>query len=182
MQVIDWNDFLKRGLPSGKVSVTVGVFDGVHKGHKTLIERILPQNANNAVPVVITFREPVYKNEKIPLIIQSFEEKAAALEALGVEVLIVIDFTENFSRMTGREFLETLLNHAAIGFFAVGANFRCGCGLDTDAKAIRDFFTDKGIPVEIVPEVLYDEFPVSSSRIRAALAEGDIELAEALIG
>ncbi|MDR2964244.1 MAG: FAD synthetase family protein [Treponema sp.] len=182
MQIINWNEFLERGLPSGKASMTVGVFDGVHKGHKALIEQILPKNVRNTVPVVITFREPVYKSEKIPFIIQSFEEKAAALEALGVEVLIVIDFTEDFSRMTGREFLETLLAHAEIGFFAVGSNFRCGCGLDTDAKAIRDFFTDKGIPVEIVPEVLYNGFPISSSRIRTALAEGDIELAEVLIG
>jgi len=185
MRIIEWQEFIESGLPYDKVSMTVGVFDGVHKGHKALIERVVLQSGKggqNAVPVAVTFKEPISKSEGVPFIIQSFEEKTAALEALGVKVLIVIDFTEEFSRMTGLQFLETLLAHAEIEFFAVGANFRCGYGLDTDASAIKNFFTEKGIAVEIVPEVLHDGSPISSSRIRTALAQGDIELAEALIG
>ena len=179
MRIIEWQEFLKSSLPHDKVSMTVGVFDGVHKGHQALIKRIVSQNIT---PVVVTFREPVHKSENIPFIIQSFDEKTAALEALGVEIIIVIDFTEEFSRMTGLEFLKTLSAHADVGFFAVGANFHCGHRLDTNAAAIKNFFTNKGISVEIVPEVLHDNSPISSSRIRTALAEGDIDLAEALMG
>ena len=180
MQIEYWYEFLERKFPH-KVAMTVGVFDGVHKGHRALIERVVAQGGPNVMPVAVTFWGPIRKSEGVPFNIQSFEEKSAALEALGIKTLIVIDFTEEFSRMTGLQFLETLLAHAEIGFFAVGENFRCGWGLDTDAIAIKKFFTEKGIPAEIVPEVLYDNQPVSSSRIRDALAQGDIELAEALL-
>lgn len=181
MLIIDWQEFLKNGLPINDkpFSVTVGVFDGVHRGHKALIEQVI---SHNATPVVFTFREPAHKNEREVNTIQTFKEKALALESLGVQILIVVDFTESFSRMSGKEFLETLLAHMNIGFFAVGANFRCGWGLDTNASAIRDFFTKRSIPTEIVPEVLHDGLPISSSRIREALAEGDLDLAQEMLG
>ena len=184
MLIIDWDNFinnestLKNNLAWTRqaLSMTVGVFDGVHRGHKALIERIVSQGE---VPAVVTFREPRHKEEKS---IQTFKEKAAALKALGVEVLIVIDFDETFSRMSGIVFLETLLAHANIRFFAVGAKFHCGYGLDTDSAAIKEFFAAKGIAVEIVDEVLHNGEPISSSRIRAALAAGDLELATGLLG
>lgn len=183
MKIIKWDEFIENGLPledGQKVSVTVGVFDGVHKGHKALIERVVAHNKDN-VPVAVTFREPAYKNERAPFIIQSFEERAAALEVLGIKILIVIDFTEEFGSIPGLDFLEILLTHTNINFFAVGANFRCGCGLDTDAVSIKKFFTEKGICAEIIPEVVYNGEPISSSRIREALAEGDLDLAEAMM-
>lgn len=177
--MIEWPKFLENGLPTAQNSMTVGVFDGVHLGHRALIERVVSHNAGST-PVVITFREN-HKTEGRYDNILTFHEKLAALEQLGIKTAVVIDFTESFRQMSGTEFLETLLKHGNIGFFAVGSNFRCGHKLDTDAQAIRRFFESRNIPVEIVSEVMHGQLPISSSRIRAAIACGDLQLAQAML-
>jgi len=182
MQVIEWREFLEKGLPLGErlASMTVGVFDGVHRGHRLLIERVVSHNAGYT-PVAITFREN-HKTREHANDIQTFQQKLETFEKLGIQITLTIDFTESFRRMGGLEFLELLLKHGKIGFFAVGSNFRCGHKLDTDAAAIQEFFASRGIPVEIVPEVMEDGQPISSSRIRAAIAAGDFSLAERMLG
>ncbi|MCL2209408.1 MAG: FAD synthetase family protein [Treponema sp.] len=181
MQVIDWKQFLETGLPSPKKSsMTVGVFDGVHLGHQALIRKIVSHN-DEYVPAVVTFRENHKTGDKTEDIF-SLNERLVVFESLGIQITIVIDFTKKFKKMPGTEFLELLLKHGSVGFFAAGGNFRCGYRLDTDACAIRDFFVSHNIPAEIVPEVTEDSLPVSSSRIRRAIAEGDTELAEKMLG
>jgi len=182
MLVIDWPHFLKNGLQLGEKqsSMTVGVFDGVHRGHQALIERVVSHNTEN-VPVVITFRQNHKKSEHTRNI-QTFRQKTEVLESMGVKITVVIEFTEAFRHMAGIEFLEILLKHGNIGFFAVGNDFRCGYQLDTDAAAIQNFFASRGIPAEIVPEVMEGGLPISSSRIRAAIANGDLSLAERMMG
>jgi len=181
MQVVDWAQFLESGLQQEEKlsSMTVGVFDGVHLGHQRLIERVVSHNADY-MPVVITFRQN-HKTEETGSL-QTFQQKIEVLERLGVKITLVIDFTETFKRMKGIEFLEILLKHGSIGFFAVGSSFRCGHQLDTDAAAIQNFFAARGITAEIVPEVMEDDAPISSSRIRSAIACGDLSLAEKMLG
>ena len=192
MQVIEWTQFLEDGLKiKGKCcSMTVGIFDGVHRGHQALIERIVSHN-KNYIPVVVTFRQnhktinseqTAVNNSNEQKDILAFQERLALFENLGVQITIVIEFTENFKQLPGFEFLELLLKHGNVGFFAVGKNFRCGYQLDTDAASIKNFFTSHGIPVEVVPEIMEGSLPVSSSRIRTAIAEGDIELARKMLG
>ncbi|MDR2597022.1 MAG: FAD synthetase family protein [Treponema sp.] len=178
MTEIDWTAFLENGLPfkQKKSSVTVGVFDGVHRGHQALIANIVSYNADY-VPAVVTFREP-----KITDSIQSFRQKAELLDSLGVKILVVIDFTESFRQIPGIEFLKILLKHGNLGFFTVGSNFRCGYQLDTGAQDIKTFFSSNNIPVAILPEVMEGSLPVSSSRIRSAVNSGDLRLAEAMLG
>jgi riboflavin kinase/FMN adenylyltransferase len=180
--MIEWPDFLRNGLPLGDKlsSVTVGVFDGVHLGHQALIERVVSHDTDN-IPVVITFRQN-HKAENNAENIQTFRQKAAMFGRLGLKIILVVDFNESFKRMAGIEFLELLLKHGKIGFLAVGAQFRCGHKLDTDAVAIRDFFALRNIPVEIVPEVMQSSRPISSSRIRSAIIDGNLKQAQAMLG
>jgi riboflavin kinase/FMN adenylyltransferase len=193
MLVIEWPQFLREGFPTGEKfsSMTVGVFDGVHRGHRALIERVVSPDRDPAqtgweagrayAPVVVTFRQN-HKTKKQAGCIQTFQQKTAMFESLGIQITLAIDFTESFRRMAGIEFLEILLKHGNPGFFAVGSNFRCGYRLDTDAAAIQRFFASRQVPVEIVPEVMEDGLPISSSRIRAAIANGDLPLAEKMLG
>jgi len=182
MQVIEWQTFLDNGLflQEKKTSMTVGIFDGVHRGHKKLIECIVSHNSHNMAPVVITFRQNHKTEENTS--IQTFKQRLVMFENLGIQITIVIDFTEEFKRMSGIEFLKLLAKNGNIGFFAVGSDFKCGHGLDTDAAAIFDFFKSFNIPAEIVQEVYHGSLPISSSRIRKAIATGDILLAEEMLG
>ena len=195
MRIIKWRQFLKDGLQSGDkpASITIGIFDGVHLGHQALINRVVSYNADTGyVPVIFTFRQNhKTKNKKQRTFgsenkelcdIQSFEERLAVFEKLGVQITVVIDFSEEFRQMPGIDFLQLLSEHCRIGFFAVGSDFRCGYQLDTDAAAIERYFASRNISVEIVPLVCDEQLPVSSSRIRAAMAEGDILKAQTMLG
>jgi len=183
MQIINWPDFLN--LPPSKekfFSMTIGVFDGVHRGHRALIKRIISHNADY-MPVVVTFRFTNREQRNI----QSFQQRLVMLKSLGVKMTIIIDFTDKFKQIPGIEFIKILLEQCNVGFFVVGNNFRCGYQLDTDAAAIQNFFAAQNIPVEIVPEVCHPDgfensLPVSSSRIRAAIAAGDLALAQEMLG
>jgi riboflavin kinase/FMN adenylyltransferase len=181
MLVIEWSEFLKNGLPLGQrlSSMTVGIFDGVHRGHQALIERVISHNTGNA-PVVVTFSQN--HKENVAGNIQSFRQKTAMFERMGLQITLVIDFTESFRRMTGLDFLEILLRYGKMGFLVIGADFRCGYQLDTDAAAIQRFFASRNIPVEIVPEIMHGSQPISSSRIRSAITGGNLLQAREMLG
>ena len=183
MKIIEWSEFLKDGMPlEGKLSsMTVGVFDGVHRGHQALIERIVSHNTDY-IPVIVTFRENHKTGDTESEDIQTFQEKITMFEKFGIQITVVVDFTESFRHLPGLEFLELLLKHGNIGFFAAGSDFRCGYKLDTNSANIQKFFTSHAVPAEVVPEVMEGSLPVSSSRIRAALAAGDSELAKLMLG
>ena len=181
--LVPWQQFLENGLPlNGKLtSVTVGVFDGVHRGHQELIKRIVLFNADY-VPVIVTFKREEKNEKRKKEDILSFQQRLELFERLGVEIVIVIDLTDEFKKMSGVAFLQLLLDNGNVGYFAVGEGFRCGHQLDTDAEVIQKFFASVGIPAEIVPQVMEGSQPISSSRIRAAIADGDITLAQRLLG
>jgi riboflavin kinase/FMN adenylyltransferase len=112
----------------------------------------------------------------------SLEQKLSAFEGLGVERVILIDFTENFSKIEGKDFIGLLDDHGRPSFMALGANFRCGHGQDTGAASIVEINRRRGIETEIVPQVMEGGEPVSSSRIRRAISQGDLALAFRLLG
>jgi len=195
MKTIEWQQFLKDGISHNEKtsSMTVGIFDGVHIGHQALLKRIVSHNAGikpvgetpmgikpvGETPVVVTFKQN-HKNESGNII--TFKQRLDIFESMGIQITVVIDFTEEFKKMTGMEFLNILLERGNIGFFAVGSGFRCGYQQDTDAQMIKDFFTSHNIPAEIIPKVMEGDLPVSSSRIRSAISAGDIELAQKMLG
>ena len=183
--IIEWAQFLENGLPirQKKASVTVGVFDGVHRGHRSLIERVVSHDDYVSVAFCVSRDDKKMGNGGQETgNIQTLQEKTQMLLGLGLNILVLINFDESFRHIPGNDFLEILLKHMDIGFFAVGSDFRCGYNLDTDAAAIHDFFSARRIPVEIVPEVMEGGLPISSSRIRAALAAGDFSAAGAMLG
>jgi riboflavin kinase/FMN adenylyltransferase len=188
MQIIEWPQFLEDTSPlKGKpFAVTVGIFDGVHRGHKVLIEAVVSQK-ERAVPVVITFRQGRHKKalsggKDYPGDILSFRQKMAIFENLGVALTIVVEFSESFRKMSGMEFLRILCEHGIMVFMAVGSNFRCGYRLDTDAPAIQEFNNRRNIQTQIVQPLMEDGKPISSSQIRNAITSGKLREAVAMLG
>jgi riboflavin kinase/FMN adenylyltransferase len=113
--------------------------------------------------------------------IYSLSQKLDALKKLGVELTVLIDFSGNFSKITGKEF-AALIGRRQVGYLAVGANFRCGYRQDTDAQALRELTAANGTITELVSQVREAGTPVSSSRIREAIRAGDLAGAAALLG
>jgi len=188
MRVISWEEYTDTHspLPAAPLAVTVGVFDGVHRGHQTLIQQICnpPLIPHSHTPTVITFRQnplQILKPDAFTADIMTLEQKLRVLEVLGVQLTVLIDFSQEFSKINGRDFIDLLLSRP-VQLIALGRNFRCGYRLDTGAEEIRSLAGARGVEVWIAPPVMDEGQPISSSRIRQALADGRQAEAERLLG
>jgi len=183
MNTIDWEEYVEGRFTQRPLAATIGVFDGIHKGHRKLIERVLARHP--ATPVAFTFTESpkkILRPSSYSGDIQTRSQKLEGFEALGIELCVLIDFSGNFSKLTGRDFLSRLHVRDSLESLAVGSDFRCGHRLDTDASAIAEFFKSCGVGVDIVTHVLLHGHPVSSSRIRSAISEGRLTDAADMLG
>ena len=186
MRVISWEEYL-TGTGDRPLSVTIGVFDGVHRGHQALLQKICSPDSGQrpAVPAVVTFRENPLKILRPGAFagdILSLERKLEIIGTYGVGLVVLIDFSEEFSKIRGKDFIGRLLVGGKVKLIALGRNFRCGCRLDTGAREIQSLAGAFGAETWVAPPVMDEGRPVSSSRIRQALAAGRVEEAERLLG
>lgn len=167
----------------GDLSLAVGVFDGVHPGHQVLIRHIC--RSTDAIAAVVTFRQNplfVLKPEIFWGDIIGFDQKLHLLETMGVGLAVIIDFSAEFSRINGRDFINLLLDSGPVKRIALGRNFRCGHGLDTGVREIKALAGVRGVDVWVAEPVMDGASMISSSRIRQALAAGNVTEAERLLG
>jgi riboflavin kinase/FMN adenylyltransferase len=188
MFVVNWNE-LPAAVPDEdrRTALTIGVFDGVHRGHRALIEKITAK-APELIPAVITFRSSsmMVKSASYSGPVQGpildHEEKLALFETLGVELCTVIDFSPEFATLEGQEFFSLVRRFLRPAYIAIGWNFHCGHGRATDAQMFGRLGQEYGVEVEIAPPVMEGGRPVSSSRIREAFAAGHRDKAALLLG
>jgi riboflavin kinase/FMN adenylyltransferase len=167
------------GVPPGPSAVTVGFFDGVHLGHRAVIGRTVEVARERGVrAAAVTFdRHPreVLTPGNVPRLLTTTDRKARLIEALGVDLLLVLPFTEELSRWPAQAFVERVLV-GALGavHVVVGADFRFGYRAAGDLGTLREAGGVHGFTAEGVGLVELDGRPVSSSSIREALAAGDL--------
>lgn len=168
--------------------VTLGIFDGVHLGHKALIASLISRAEKiDGATVVITFnphpRLVLSGNKTNLTLLTSLEEKIGLLEKEGVDHLIIIPFDHELSNKEACEFIEEVL-HKKIGakYLIAGYNHHFGRRGDSDFYAIRQCAESFGIVVEQEKALKTGTGIVSSSLIREALQNGDIEVAKGLLG
>ena len=173
------------GLPSP--AVTIGNFDGVHRGHQALVrETVAHARAAGGAAVVLTF-DPhparVLAPDRVPPALSTPAQKAELLEALGVDTLVVLPFTRAVAGLSPDAFARDVLA-VALGarHVVVGETFRFGHRQAGDAAILARLGGALGFTVQAVAPVLDDGRPVSSSRVRDALAAGDVVHAAALLG
>ena len=184
MRIISWESFVSDSASPLPRAATVGVFDGLHLGHRALIDQVASRRPDLA-PTVFTFREnpkAILRPREFEGNIFSLDQKLGEFERLGMDLIVLIDFSGNFGKLSGKEFVDLIKDRGKLRYLAVGSDFRCGYRLDTDADQLRSMNEADGLPTEIVAPVLRDGMPVSSSRIRSAIAAGNLVEAAALLG
>ena len=163
-------------------ALALGSFDGLHAGHRRVIGQAIDGAA--AVPTVVSFwphpREVLFGEARLRLDLPS--EKLKLLQPLGIEQLVLVPFTRELSRLSGEEFVNTvLLDTLQAQRIAVGANFRFGNNRSGDADVLQRVAAARGVEV-LVTEIVEDgNGRMSSSRIRAALERGDLDTAKTLL-
>lgn len=168
--------------------VTIGVFDGVHRGHQALLDRVRAEADDRGMrAVVVTFdRHPlaVLDPDRRPPSLQTLDDKVAALGATGVDHVHVLRFDRTASREPAVGFATRVLGGPlAARHVVVGANFRFGHGATGDVALLEQLGRDLNFSVEGFDLVdLGEHGTVSSSRIRAALADGDVAWAAEALG
>ena len=173
----------RRPLPPSVV--TIGTFDGLHLGHRALIERAVARAAASALPAMMVSFEPTPREflqaRDPPARLTNFRERWRLLSSTGLARLWLLPFDATLRSRTGAQFME-LLRAAGARQIVVGHDFRFGRDGQANAKWCAEQGPALGIEVEIVAPVLLDGLRVSSGLVRGALASGDLSQAARLLG
>jgi riboflavin kinase / FMN adenylyltransferase len=185
MNIIHAAADLKAG--PGGVCVAIGVFDGVHLGHQRVIG-LAREDArrHGAISVVVTFdRHPnaVVAPQNVPPLIYPLPKKLRVIDSLGLDAACVIHFDKPFSEISGEQFICGLVrDFKSIRGICVGETFMFGCRRSGDVALLKTLGGDLGFTVEAVPDVSTGGQPVSSTRIREAVRDGQFDVAGQLLG
>ena len=179
------NDFKTNGY--AKTIVTLGTFDGVHIGHKKIIEKLIHSaKTSDCESLILTFfphpRMVLREKSEIRLL-NTLEEKIILLENTGLDNLIIHPFDENFSRLTAEVFVaDILVAKFNIKKIIIGHDHRFGRNRTADINDLIVFGEQYGFEVEQISAQEINEVSVSSTKIRTALQEGNIRLANQYLG
>lgn len=167
--------------------VTVGTFDGVHRGHQAILSFLCDRaDALRGVPTVLTFDphpRSVVRSINVPLL-TTIDERARALESFGIERMVVLPFTRDLAQYDPRAYVQDILwDTIGMQAIAVGYDHRFGRNRSGDVELLRTMGGEYGFSVEEIPPQSDDDEVISSSRIRTLLAEeGAVRNAAQLLG
>src|SRR5206468_272065 len=181
-----------RGLPSAPPdrrpsAVALGVFDGVHLGHRAILGAAVAHARAIGSPAVACTFDPhpleVLQPDRAPLPITTLDERLELIAMSGVALTVVAPFTPALATMEPETFVaEILTGRLGAREVVVGFNHRFGRGARGDARLLREEGARVGLHAEIVPPMDVDGTPVSSSAIRTALQRGDVVGAARMLG
>ncbi len=165
---------------SDGLAVALGTFDGFHSGHKMVIDKVISSGGKSAV---LLFNEHPQKvlTEKSPGELITENKREELLKKWGVEP-ITMDFSDIMSLSYEEFFYEVLLKKIGATMLSCGFNYRFGVGASGDAKKLRELCNKENIKLFVSDAVEYKGEPISSTRIRKAIRQGDIEAANDMLG
>jgi riboflavin kinase/FMN adenylyltransferase len=172
--------------PSGPIHLAIGVFDGMHLGHQSLIARLARgARRDGAVAVAATF-DPLPIHVLAPgapvSALSDVKDRVRWLRDAGAEAIVVFRFDTAFSKMSADEFLDRVRSAGDVRLIVVGPDFHFGRRAEGDVEMLRARGTRDGFEVDVVTPVEVDGAIVSSTRIRNLLLAGDVQAAARLLG
>ena len=182
-----WED---SGLPpdSPGTVCTVGTFDGVHRGHQSVLTRIADRAERSGLHSVLVTFDPhpleIVRPEHAPSLLTVGHEKLEVVAQSGINYMAIVPFTETLRRYSAAQFVdEVLLRRFHVRELVIGYDHHFGRGREGSADVMRELGARRGFGVEVLgPVRAGDTEPVSSSRIRRAIAAGELEAAAAMLG
>lgn len=166
--------------------LTIGSFDGVHKGHQAILRKLIAGAHSVGAPAVVLTFHPhpsiVLRGRSGPFYLTSPEERAALLGELGVDRVITLAFDRQLASQTADEFVQALVSRLGLRSLYIGHDFALGRGRQGDLPYLQQLGKALGFTVNVMRPIRQGGQIISSSRIRAALADGDVRLARLLLG
>ncbi|OGO39342.1 MAG: riboflavin biosynthesis protein RibF [Chloroflexi bacterium RBG_16_57_8] len=172
--------------PDRDMVLTIGVFDGVHLGHKHLLSRLKElAREHRALSCVVTFRrhpqELLAPEASLPYL-TSLEQKINLIKAEGVDAVVALTFDEELAGLSARQFIVLLKKHLRMRALLIGSDFALGKDREGSPEELQRIGRDMGFPVTVVPPLRIADEVVSSTAVRQALAAGDMSRVVRLTG
>ncbi len=169
------------------VVMTVGSFDGIHLGHRSILDRVVSKAREaSGTPAVLTMRphpREFFAPEHAPNLLTSFGKKCQLIEEAGIEVLYVLPFDKDTAGMEPKVFVERILSgHCHATAIVVGHDCRFGKGAKGDFAYLEKVGPEYGFSVEEVPPLIVEAELVSSTLVRERVIQGDMPSVETLLG
>ncbi|MBM3167163.1 MAG: bifunctional riboflavin kinase/FAD synthetase [Chloroflexi bacterium] len=177
---------LTQVKPQKETLLTIGVFDGVHIGHQTLLARLRDEaQEEGLLSGVVTFRchpqKVLHPGHKL-MWLSDLDTRVELIRALGIDFVIPLAFTQDLAKLSAREFVQLLKGHLKMRGLIVGPDFALGKNREGNARYLELLGKEMGFTVEAVSPVVVNGDVISSSAIRAALANGDVAKVQRLFG
>lgn len=185
--LLQFDGVAQAQLPAGPVHLALGMFDGVHLGHRAVIEAAVQSaRRSGGVAAVLTFwphPSTLFRPEQPTPLIMDLATKAQVLRKLGVDAVITEPFTPDYARIEAEGFIPRLKQQLpGLATIYVGENWRFGRGRRGDVALLLAEARRHGLDVFSAPRVNFDGEPISSTRIRGLLSAGEMAKANALLG
>jgi len=177
---------LARFSPEKDTLLTIGVFDGVHLGHKYLLSQLTERaKQQNLLSGVVTFRHhplEILSPQTKLIFLTNLATRINLLKNEGIEIIIALPFTHELARLSADQFVSLLKKHLRMRGMVIGPDFALGRNREGDADTLHTLGQNMNFSVNVIPPVTINSEVVSSTAIRNALADGDIKRVLALAG
>jgi len=177
---------LSGATPRGKTLLAIGVFDGVHAGHRHLLTQLQQRAAEtNLLSGVVTFsphpQSVLHPARELPWL-SDLDDRVTVLQQLGLDIVVVLTFTPKLAQLSAGDFMSLLKKYLKMQGIMVGPDFALGRGGEGDISLLRTLGDEMGFTVHVIHPFTSEGEVVSSTLIRQALARGDMGRVEKLMG
>ena len=171
--------------PDRETVLTIGVFDGVHRGHSHLLQRLISLSQPDFQPAVLTFSNhpvTVLQPQRQVSFLTTFAEKERLLRAQGIELVVSLEFSQDLAQLTAREFISLLVEKLNMKGLVVGSDFALGKNREGTTARLAELGRELGFFVDVLEPLLLDDVLVKSRVIRQKISEGDVAATCRLLG